>query len=66
MNYKEFAAWCRQRMRDGQWDHNTAMICGIVLKDVEKRPFWQRKRRFDRLKTAYGVEEMVIEVQQKA
>ena len=53
-------------MRDGQWDHNTAMICGIVLKDVEKRPFWQRKRRFDRLKTAYGVEEMVIEVQQKA
>ena len=65
MNYKEFFAWCRARERDRRWDHNTQMLCNIILKDIKKHPVFMRKRRFDRLNLVYGIDEMVLGTRQK-
>lgn len=45
MKYKEFKNWCNARAFDGCWGMKEAVICIEIMKDINNRPFWKRKRK---------------------
>lgn len=58
MTLKEFKAWCNQRACDGCWSMETAMLCIHIVKEIEKLPFWKRKKAWD--KEREFVEENIV------
>lgn len=44
MTYKEFYKWCQERTCDGHWGFVESALCISVISDVEKAPFWKKKR----------------------
>lgn len=60
MTYKEFKNWCNQRTCDGCWSLKTASFCTKVIKVVNRRPFWKRKKAWEQMNTFYSIEKTVI------
>lgn len=48
MTFKEFSGWCNERACDGYWGMNTAIICAGIIREVNKIPFWKRKKVWDK------------------
>lgn len=44
MKYKEFRNWCNDRCFDGYWGYREALICLNVISEIDKLPFWKRKK----------------------
>lgn len=44
MTYRQFRAWCNKRAADGCWSMMTAMFCLHIIGEMEKIPFWKRKK----------------------
>ena len=44
MTYKQFRKWCNDRCFDGCWGHEEALICLDVVSEIDKLPFWKRKK----------------------
>ena len=46
MTYREFRDWCNQRACDGCWGMREAMICIDICEEIQKLPFWKRKKKW--------------------
>ena len=46
MSYREFREWCNQRACDGCWGMHEAMICIDICGEIQKLPFWKRKKKW--------------------
>ena len=51
MNYKQFRQWCNERACDGCWGYDTAVYCIRILDDLQKIPFWRRKKAWKKIET---------------
>ena len=51
MTYKQFRQWCNERACDGCWGHDTAVCCIRILDDMQKIPFWRRKKTWKKIET---------------
>ena len=47
MTFKEFNSWCNERACDGHWGMNTVLTCAAIIREVNKIPFWKRKKVWD-------------------
>ncbi len=47
MTFKQFVTWCNQRAADGCWGTATAIVCVGVMTEMQKTPFWKRKKRWE-------------------
>ena len=46
MSYKEFLRWCNDRAHDGCWGFLEAVICLDILDEMQKLPFWKRRKEW--------------------
>lgn len=46
MTYKQFFRWCNDRANDGCWGYQVAIPCLNIIADMEKTPFWKRKKKW--------------------
>ena len=46
MSYREFREWCNQRACDGCWGMYEAMICIDICGEIQRLPFWKRKKKW--------------------
>jgi hypothetical protein len=44
MTLKQFKQWCNERACDGCWGFNDAKFCIELLDDMNKIPWWRRKK----------------------
>jgi hypothetical protein len=44
MSYKQFRTWCNHRAADGCWGITTVIVCVGVMTEMQKTPFWKRKK----------------------
>lgn len=47
MSYKQFRTWCNHRAADGCWGITTVIVCVGVMTEMQKTPFWKRKKRWE-------------------
>ena len=45
MTFKQFRTWCNHRAADGCWGLAVAMLCTEVMLEMNRTPFWERKKR---------------------
>ena len=44
ITYRQFKKWCNNRCFDGCWGYKEALICLNVYSEINKLPFWKRKK----------------------
>lgn len=47
MKYKEFINWCNKRACDGYWGFKEATTCIKIIDEIQKLPFWKRKKEWN-------------------
>ncbi len=50
MTYKEFVSWCNERACDGCWSMRTAIYCIEIINNINRLPFWKRKKEWLKIK----------------
>lgn len=48
MKYKEFVEWCNDRACDGCWGRLEAITCITLMEDINRTPFWKRKKKWEK------------------
>ncbi|MBQ8393820.1 MAG: hypothetical protein IJX51_08680 [Clostridia bacterium] len=61
MKYKQFLEWCNERACDGFWGFNTITICIEVIKTVNKHPFWEREKAWQKINEELKIVENIVE-----
>ena len=60
MTFKEFDAWCGERVCDGCWSFQTALFCIEVIKTVNKSYPEQKEKVWSEINDHYKVEETIV------
>ena len=60
MTFKEFDAWCGDRVGDGCWSFQTALFCIEVIKTVNRSHFWQKEKVWESINKYYKIEETIV------
>lgn len=60
MKFKEFYAWCNERVCDGCWSFQTALFCIEVIRIVHASHFWQKEKVWQTINKHYKVEETIV------
>lgn len=47
MSFKQFRTWCNRRAADGCWGLAVAMFCTDVVLEMNRTPFWTRRKRWE-------------------
>lgn len=63
MTYKQFKSWCLDRTCDGRWSATVAMMCIKIVQEMDKVPFWKRKKAWEKHRTLATVIVAKIEEQ---
>lgn len=51
MTYKQFKRWCLDRTCDGCWSATVALMSKEIIQEMEKVPFWKRKKAWEKHRT---------------
>lgn len=52
MTLRQFRAWCNQRACDGCWSANVALYCIELMRNMEKIPWWRRRKVWGKISIA--------------
>ena len=57
MTFKQFKQWCNDRACDGRWGFDEAIFCAELLDNMNRIPWWQRKKTWEKIeaKVLYAV-----------
>lgn len=67
MTYKEFRDWCNRRACDGCWGIRGALICLVVIDEVESVHSWLpwkkkklKEKRWQEVEAKYEIMEIIV------
>lgn len=61
MTFREFRAWCDDRVHDGYWGPGVAITCIAILEDIRKTRFWRKKARWAEINEDNNVWKAIVE-----
>ena len=65
MTFKEFSAWCNERVCNGRWGMFNAMECIAVITEINKNRKWKREKTWQQHKSREYFEMLVDAINEK-